>query len=169
MGICFGKKETSCGGATPAAASSRDPPPPPEAEETVKEVLSETARLNSTENENAEKVEARRSSRQEGSPAKYQKKRSASVEIANVGCRSGRFSTSPARTIGRTHSARIRRDPGERSSRRYEPAKANGRVSPRRRPAARAGKREDVGVVADRGGKESLENPLVSLECFIFL
>lgn len=159
----------------------------------------------------------RRAARDDRSPVKYQKKRSVSGEFAcrrdrsvAVGCGSGRSSPSPARrrsehaAIGRTNSAReasarVTRDPGERSNRRSVSPAAERAAELRQRggqcrataaPTARVkgstkqisedegerrfcGQREgtvDGGVVVSEGEQpESLENPLVSLECFIFL
>ncbi|KAH7675843.1 hypothetical protein IHE45_08G162800 [Dioscorea alata] len=116
------------------------------------------------------------------SPAKVQKKRSFSGELS---CKRERCVAGGMlrRADGRPMSARETgprsRDLGERSGRRsVSPAakqRASGpqcrslsapRTSPRRVPPRRAQE------VHGRGGleaKESLENPLVSLECFIFL
>ncbi|XP_064971413.1 uncharacterized protein LOC135616154 [Musa acuminata AAA Group] len=164
-----------------------------------------------------------RATREERSPAKYQRKRSVSGDFAcrrdrsvAVGCGSGRSSFSPAgrrsehAAVARTNSARefsssrasrpgATRDLGERSGRRS--------VSPVMKRAAELGQRggqcrapgasavrangtkqqmpgdegekklcvKDEGIVGGEAAgsageaKESLENPLVSLECFIFL
>lgn len=99
----------------------------------------------------------------------------------------------PVREMGRTNRSRtptgstgFRRDTAERRSRSPATRKELGRSpsgrraagSPRRRPVEAAedgGKKVKEGAVAaaadaaPSASKESLENPLVSLECFIFL
>ncbi|WOL10370.1 hypothetical protein Cni_G19125 [Canna indica] len=299
MGACFSttpkKRVTSPAFPTPRRPPAVDPPlPEPDAEETVKEVLSETPRPRPTSararaglvadpkvvepvdkplplptffplpvdgssgcdarseatseacsvsaKSEALSISAtpaekrrgaagaetgRRTPREERSPAKYQRKRSVSGELAcrrdrsvAVGCVSGRSSPSPAakRTdhaaFGRTSSVReaarsraagpagAKRDPGERSGRRsvspaakrlaelrqsggqqcrvLPPPAASKVNAPRTQIPTEEGEKmlctesDARAAVAGAAGsegeaKESLENPLVSLECFIFL
>lgn len=119
------------------------------------------------------------------SPAKLQKKRSFSGELSckRERCVAGGGGGRLRKVDGRVMSARETgiksRDLGERSGRRsVSPASkqsAGGgqcrsmsapRTSPRRLPPKKA---QDAGGGEGLGAKESLENPLVSLECFIFL
>ncbi|KAJ0987783.1 hypothetical protein J5N97_006139 [Dioscorea zingiberensis] len=119
------------------------------------------------------------------SPAKLQKKRSFSGELSckrercAAGVAGGRLRKADGRTMSARETGLRSRDLGERSGRRsMSPAakqRAGGgqcrslsapRSSPRRVPPKRAHDAQGGGGLE---AKESLENPSVSLECFIFL
>lgn len=122
------------------------------------------------------------------------RERSSPAVVTGVGCRSGRTSPGPP-SRNRSFSGNangVKRDLGERSGRRSlspgakrrevagpgvpgEKLGVNRGVPIRRVPplppnkAAAAAQLSEVGGGPGTEGKESLENPSVSLECFIFL
>ncbi|XP_078149269.1 uncharacterized protein LOC144544603 [Carex rostrata] len=121
------------------------------------------------------------------------RERSSPAVVAGLGCRSGRSSPGPPLRNNRSlsgHGNGVKRDLGERSGRRSlspgakrrevagtsgpgERLGANRGVPIRRVPPLLPNKAvpqlSEVGGGPGNEGKESLDNPSVSLECFIFL